>query len=163
MNRGGQAMMNLAQSVLPFKIEATEERLTANAGLALFGEFIRGVGLGRWLATEMPQPGSARRKLHVPRPTSSITVKTRARPSPSGWAAKSGTPTGWCTRRAWTSRRTVRRRSAPGAGCVNATTARSAPSRRWAARWTSTNTAARCRPTWSRSPDGATHPAGHPP
>lgn len=80
-------MMNLAQSVLPFKIEATEERLTANAGLALFGEFIRGVGLGRWLATEMPQPGSARRKLHVPRPTSSITVKTRARPSPSadGW------------------------------------------------------------------------------
>ena len=53
-------MKKLAQTVLPFKVEATEERLTANAGLALFGEFIRGLGLNRWLATEMPKPGSAR-------------------------------------------------------------------------------------------------------
>ncbi|MBK8387628.1 MAG: IS1380 family transposase [Candidatus Accumulibacter sp.] len=52
-------MKKLAQTVLPFKVEATEEQLTANAGLALFGEFIRGLGLNRWLATEMP-PGSAR-------------------------------------------------------------------------------------------------------
>jgi hypothetical protein len=29
-------------------------------GLALFGEFIRCLGLSRWLATEMPKPGSAR-------------------------------------------------------------------------------------------------------
>ena len=45
-----------------------------------------------------------------------------------GLGCEIGTPTGWCTRRAWTSRRTARRRSAPGAGCASATTARSAPS-----------------------------------
>ena len=53
-------MKDRAQSVLPFKVEATEDRLTGNAGLALFGEFLRGVGLQRWLAAEMPKPGSAR-------------------------------------------------------------------------------------------------------
>jgi hypothetical protein len=53
-------MGTLAQTVLPFKLEATEEMLTANAGLALFGEFARGLGLSRWLAQEMPKPGSGR-------------------------------------------------------------------------------------------------------
>ena len=53
-------MGTLTQTVLPFKLEATEEMLTANAGLALFGEFIRGLGLQRWLAQEMPKPGSGR-------------------------------------------------------------------------------------------------------
>lgn len=53
-------MGTLAQTVLPFKLEATEEMLTANAGLALFGEFMRGLGLHRWLAQEMPKPGSGR-------------------------------------------------------------------------------------------------------
>jgi hypothetical protein len=53
-------MGTLAQTVLPFKLEATEELLTANAGLALFGEFVRGVGLSRWLTQEMPKPGSGR-------------------------------------------------------------------------------------------------------
>lgn len=53
-------MGTLAQTVLPFKLEATEEMLTANAGLALFGEFVRGVGFSRWLAQEMPKPGSGR-------------------------------------------------------------------------------------------------------
>jgi len=53
-------MGTLAQTVLPFKLEATEEMLTANAGLALFGEFVRGLGLSRWLAQEMPKPGSGR-------------------------------------------------------------------------------------------------------
>jgi hypothetical protein len=53
-------MGTLAQTVLPFKIEATEELLTANAGLALFGEFTQGLGLHRWLAQEMPLPGSGR-------------------------------------------------------------------------------------------------------
>ncbi len=38
-------MKKLAQTVLPFKVEGTDELLTANAGLALFGEFIRGIGL----------------------------------------------------------------------------------------------------------------------
>jgi len=53
-------MGTVAQTVLPFKLEATEEVLTANAGLALFGEFARGVGLNRWLGQEMPKPGSGR-------------------------------------------------------------------------------------------------------
>ncbi len=53
-------MGTLAQTVLPFKIEATEELLTANAGLALFGEFTQGLGLHRWLSQEMPKPGSGR-------------------------------------------------------------------------------------------------------
>jgi hypothetical protein len=53
-------MGTLAQTVLPFKLEATEEMLTANAGLALFGEFVRGLGFHRWLDQEMPKPGSRR-------------------------------------------------------------------------------------------------------
>lgn len=53
-------MGTLAQTVLPFKLETTEEMLTANAGLVLFGEFMRGLGLHRWLAQEMPKPGSGR-------------------------------------------------------------------------------------------------------
>jgi hypothetical protein len=53
-------MKTLAQTVLPFKLEATDELLTANAGLVLFGEFLRGLGLHRWLAQEMPPPGSGR-------------------------------------------------------------------------------------------------------
>lgn len=53
-------MGTLTQTVLPFKVEATEELLTANAGLALFGEFTQGLGLHRWLTQEMPLPGSGR-------------------------------------------------------------------------------------------------------
>ena len=53
-------MRTLAQTVLPFKLEATDELLTANAGLALFGEFVRGLGLLRWMSQEMPKPGSGR-------------------------------------------------------------------------------------------------------
>ena len=53
-------MRTVAQTVLPFKVEATEELLTGNAGLALFGEFAQGLGLSRWLAQEMPKPGSGR-------------------------------------------------------------------------------------------------------
>jgi hypothetical protein len=53
-------MGTLAQTVLPFKVEVTEELLTANAGLALFGEFTQGLGLHRWLSQEMPKPGSGR-------------------------------------------------------------------------------------------------------
>lgn len=53
-------MRTMAQTVLPFKLEATEESLTANAGLVLFGEFVRGLGLSRWLEQDMPKPGSGR-------------------------------------------------------------------------------------------------------
>ena len=53
-------MVMLAQTVLPFKLEATEERLTANAGLVLFGEFARGLGVGQWIDGTLPAPGSGR-------------------------------------------------------------------------------------------------------
>lgn len=53
-------MGKLAQTVLPFKLEATTEHLTAHAGLALFGEFMHGLGLSRWLGQAMPKPGSGR-------------------------------------------------------------------------------------------------------
>jgi|JI9StandDraft_2_1071091.scaffolds.fasta_scaffold494313_2 hypothetical protein len=77
-------MGTLAQTVLPFKVQATEELLTANAGLVPFGEFVGGLGLNRWLSTEMPKPGTVGTAI---RPTSSMTAKTPARPSPSagGW------------------------------------------------------------------------------
>jgi len=45
--KGGGVMRVLAQMVLPFKIEATDETLTANAGLVLFGEFVHGLGFKR--------------------------------------------------------------------------------------------------------------------
>jgi hypothetical protein len=41
---------------LSFKVEATDELLTANAGLVLFGESVCGLGLDRWLRQEMPTP-----------------------------------------------------------------------------------------------------------
>jgi len=53
-------MRILAQTLLPFKVAATEEKLTANAGLALFGEFLQAVGFSHMLAQEMPKPGSGR-------------------------------------------------------------------------------------------------------
>lgn len=48
----------LAQTVLPFKLEASDETLTAHAGLALFGEYCRAIGLAKWLGQELPAPGS---------------------------------------------------------------------------------------------------------
>jgi hypothetical protein len=48
----------IAQSVLPFKLGSTEERLTAQGGLVLFGEFCRAVGLESWLDRELAAPGS---------------------------------------------------------------------------------------------------------
>ncbi len=53
-------MSNMAQTVLSFKLESTNDQLTANAGLALFGEFIRGQGFYRWIEATMPVPGSGR-------------------------------------------------------------------------------------------------------
>ena len=51
-------MRVLAQMLLPFEVKATDELLTANAGLVLFGEFIHGLGFKRRLQQEMPKPGS---------------------------------------------------------------------------------------------------------
>jgi hypothetical protein len=48
----------LAQTVLPFKLESTDETLTAQGGLALFGEYCQALGLRRWLDQALPAPGS---------------------------------------------------------------------------------------------------------
>lgn len=48
----------IAQTVLPFKLESTDERLTAQGGLVVFGEFCRALGLDKWLDRELPAPGS---------------------------------------------------------------------------------------------------------
>ena len=49
----------LEQTVLSFKLESTEEQLTAQAGLALFGEFWEGRKLSELINRELPAPGSA--------------------------------------------------------------------------------------------------------
>lgn len=49
----------LTQTVLPFKLESTDEVLTAHAGLALLGEFAKGIGLPRWVESAFDRPGSA--------------------------------------------------------------------------------------------------------
>lgn len=49
-------MAKMAQTVPSLKFETTEERLTAHAGLALFGEFLHGLGFSRWVEQEMPKP-----------------------------------------------------------------------------------------------------------
>jgi hypothetical protein len=48
----------LAQTVLPFKLESTDEQLTPHGGLALFGEYCRALGLARWIDQELATPGS---------------------------------------------------------------------------------------------------------
>jgi hypothetical protein len=48
----------ISQTVLPFKIASTDETLTAQAGLALFGEYCHALGLSRWLDEALPAPGS---------------------------------------------------------------------------------------------------------
>ena len=53
-------MRRTARTVLPFKLAATNECMTAQSGLVLYGEFIRGVGVQRWLEQEIPKPGSKR-------------------------------------------------------------------------------------------------------
>lgn len=58
--RRGGAVSPWAPTGLPFKVEATEEMLTANARLVLFGELVRGLELTRWLKQEMLKPGSGR-------------------------------------------------------------------------------------------------------
>jgi hypothetical protein len=49
----------LTQTVLPFKLAATDESLTAHAGLALFGEYLAALGLDSLINHELPMPGSA--------------------------------------------------------------------------------------------------------
>ncbi|OGW12678.1 MAG: hypothetical protein A3G93_13015 [Nitrospinae bacterium RIFCSPLOWO2_12_FULL_45_22] len=50
----------IQQTVLPFKLEMTDEVLTPRAGLALIAEYMHGLGLHRDLEQELPRPGSGR-------------------------------------------------------------------------------------------------------
>ena len=48
----------IKQNVLPFNLEITNDEITSHAGLALFGEFVAGIGLDRLVHKYLPQPGS---------------------------------------------------------------------------------------------------------
>jgi hypothetical protein len=45
---------------MPFKLERTEERVTARGGLVLYGEFMEAMGVGCLVARHLPKPGSGR-------------------------------------------------------------------------------------------------------
>ena len=51
--------MGALQTVLPFKLAATDEELTAHGGLALFGEYLRAIGVAGLIDQTLPAPGSA--------------------------------------------------------------------------------------------------------
>ncbi len=48
----------MPQTILPFKLEPTDEQLTAPGGLALFGEFLHAMNVPRQLNAALPAPGS---------------------------------------------------------------------------------------------------------
>ena len=48
----------MPQTVLPFKLEITQEQLTAHAGLALFGEFMHALDVPGQIEKALPKPGS---------------------------------------------------------------------------------------------------------
>ena len=50
----------IQQTIFPFKIETTKERLTAHGGLALMAEFNHGIGLRELTDRFLPSPGSNR-------------------------------------------------------------------------------------------------------
>jgi len=50
----------IRQTVLPFKLERTEEKVTARSGLALYAEFMKGMRLEELVDQHMPRPGSGR-------------------------------------------------------------------------------------------------------
>ncbi len=60
--------MGSSQTVLPFKLAASGKSLTAQSGLALYGEYLRAMGVGCLIDHELPGPGSAagyRPSVHV--------------------------------------------------------------------------------------------------
>ena len=50
----------IRQTVLPFKLERTDETLTAHGGLALLAEYNHGLGLRALADHHLPGPGSPR-------------------------------------------------------------------------------------------------------
>ena len=49
----------IAQTVLPFKLGITNDKITPHAGLALFGEFLNALKIPRFIDDELPGPGSS--------------------------------------------------------------------------------------------------------
>ncbi|EQD23894.1 MAG: hypothetical protein D084_Lepto4C00679G0001 [Leptospirillum sp. Group IV 'UBA BS'] len=45
-------------TVLPFKLEATDDRITAHAGLVLLGEFLKSIRFSAAIDRAFPVPGS---------------------------------------------------------------------------------------------------------
>ncbi len=50
----------MAQTFLNFSVEGTQDRLTANAGMILFGEYCKAIGLEKQINTHLPLPRSNR-------------------------------------------------------------------------------------------------------
>lgn len=48
------------QSVLPFKLKRSKERITARSGLVLYAELMRAMGVEKMIDRHMPKPGSGR-------------------------------------------------------------------------------------------------------
>jgi hypothetical protein len=51
--------MRASQTVLPFKLTASDESLTAHAGLVLFDEYLAAMGIAGLINHELPGAGSA--------------------------------------------------------------------------------------------------------
>lgn len=50
----------IQQTVMPFKLKRTEERMTPRSGLVLYAEFMKAMGVDEMLSTYFPRPGSGR-------------------------------------------------------------------------------------------------------
>lgn len=50
----------IQQTVMPFKLKRTEERMTPRSGLVLYAEFMKAMGVDEMLSTHFPRPGSGR-------------------------------------------------------------------------------------------------------
>jgi hypothetical protein len=46
----------MAQTVLNFSIETTDERLTSRSGEIIFREYLKAIGLDKLIDTHLPQP-----------------------------------------------------------------------------------------------------------
>jgi len=55
----------IRQTVLPFKLEKTNDLITPHAGLALLGEFAMGLGLLKKLDRHLPKPDSRARAVRL--------------------------------------------------------------------------------------------------
>lgn len=56
--KGVEAMIQ--QTVMPFKLRRTEERMTPRCGLVLYAEFMKAMGVDEMLSTRFPRSGSGR-------------------------------------------------------------------------------------------------------